>query len=139
LQAQLRFEAAAIAVPNGPRRQSRRVDSSASQPIGDCSVPSMTGEVSSAGNSGRAGCTSGAARNVAGSSSSSGELAVRIVFPIGDVPASERYSLNRVAEQPSRAQASSARKARPAGSGLTTPRLKCAGIPARRSASSRKG
>ena len=38
----------------------------------------------------------------------------------------------------SRAQASRARKARPAGSGLTTPRLKCAGIPVRLSASSRK-
>ena len=50
-----------------------------------------------------------------------------------------RYSANRRAERPSAAQASSARKARPAGLGFCVPEAKCAGIPARTNASSSSG
>ena len=55
------------------------------------------------------------------------------------VSPSDRYSANRDADRPSAAHASSARNARPAGSGRLVPRLKNAGTPPRRSASSSRG
>ena len=53
--------------------------------------------------------------------------------------ASERYSAKLDAESPSAAQVRSARRARPPAFGRWLPSVKCAGMPARRNASSSSG